>query len=70
MRLLMGPIHCSWDPQISFFNKIFIKNWSHNTIHIFKNYFVTIFLIFINMHLHLKKKKNNMRYPNKPLKSW
>ena len=30
----------------SLFNNFFIKNGSHNTIHIFKNYFVTVFLIF------------------------
>ena len=30
----------------SFFNKIFIKNRFHGTIHIFKNYFTTVFLIF------------------------
>ena len=51
-----------------FFNKTFIKNGSHDTIHIFKNYFATIFSVFgkINgiqiYHKHdkdilLKKKK-------------
>ena len=33
-------------PQTSFFNKTFIKNGSHDTIHTFKNYFATVFLIF------------------------
>ena len=32
--------------QISFFNKIFIKIKFHDTIHIFKNYFVTVFSVF------------------------
>ena len=39
-----------------FFSKIFIKNGSHCTIHTFKNYFTTVFLIF-----------NNKRYPNRLL---
>ena len=43
---LVGPVHCSWDPQTSFFNKTFIKNGSNDTIHIFKNYFTTVFSIF------------------------
>ena len=34
------------DPQISLFNKFFIKNESHGTIHTFKNYFVTVFFSF------------------------
>ena len=34
------------DPQISFFSYFFIKNGSHDTIHIFKNYFITIFSVF------------------------
>ena len=33
--------HYSWDLQ-SFYLKN-IKNWSHGTIHIFKNYFATVF---------------------------
>ena len=36
----------STDPQISLFCNFFIKNRSHGTIHIFKNYFATVFLIF------------------------
>ena len=44
---LVGPVHCSWDPQTSFFfNKTFIKNGSHSTIHTFKNYFATVFSVF------------------------
>ena len=46
LHCLVGSVHCSRDPQISFFTKIFIKNESHSTIHIFKNYFVTMFLVF------------------------
>ena len=34
------------DQQISLFNNFFIKNGSHGTIHIFKNYFSTVFLSF------------------------
>ena len=46
VAFLMGLVHSSRDPQTYFFNKIFIKNGSHDTIHIFKNYFVIIFLVF------------------------
>ena len=42
-----GPVHCSWDLQTSFFNKTFIKNGFHGTIHTFKNYFATVFSVFI-----------------------
>ena len=38
------------------FNKFFFKTRSHSTIHIFKNYFATVFSIF-----------SNKRYPNRPL---
>ena len=34
------------NPQISLFINFFIKNGSHDTIHIFKNYFVTMFFSF------------------------
>ena len=47
VRVSVGPVHYSWDPQSSFFNKIFIKNRSCGTIHIFKNYFATTFLVSI-----------------------
>ena len=57
--LLVGFLYCSRDPQTSFFNKIFIKNVSHGTIHIFKNYFATIFSVF--------NFQQNKRYPNRPL---
>ena len=46
MCLSMDPVHCSWDPQTSFFSKIFIKNGFHGIIHTFKNYFATIFSVF------------------------
>ena len=36
----------STDPQISLFCNFFIKNRSHDTIHIFKNYFATVFFNF------------------------
>ena len=57
--LSVGPVYCSQEPQTSFFNKIFIKNGSHDTIYIFKNYFATMFLIF--------SFQQNKRYPNKLL---
>ena len=41
-----------------FFNKTFIKNGFHDTIHIFKNYFATIFLIF--------SKISRIQNPNTP----
>ena len=53
----LGPVHYLRDLQISFFSKIFIKNGSHSTIHIFKNYFATIFLVF-----------SNKKYINRPIK--
>ena len=34
------------DPQISLFINFFIKNESHDIIHTFKNYFVTMFFSF------------------------
>ena len=38
--------YCSWVPQTPLFINFFIKNWSHNTIYIFKNYFATAFSVF------------------------
>ena len=35
----VGLVHYSWDPQTSFFNKIFIKNGCYGTIHTFKHIF-------------------------------
>ena len=46
--------------QITFFNNFFIKNRSHNTIYIFKNYFVTVFSVSI---FNFSKNKLN---PNRP----
>ena len=43
---LVGPVHCSQDPQTSFFRNLFIKNGFHGTIHTFKNYFVRVFSVF------------------------
>ena len=37
--------HCLLDPQ-SLYSKIYIKNESQDTIYTFKNYFITMFLIF------------------------
>ena len=44
--LLVGPVYCSRDPQTSFFSNFFIKNGSHSTLNTFKNYFVSVFLVF------------------------
>ena len=35
----MGPVHCSWDPQVLYSATFFIKNRSHSTIHTFKKLF-------------------------------
>ena len=43
---LVGPVHYSRDPQISFFSNFFFKNESHGTIYIFKNYFTIMFSVF------------------------
>ena len=48
-------LSCPWtmhlctvhEPQISFFSNLFIKNGSHDTIHTFKNYFATVFLVSV-----------------------
>ena len=37
--------HCLWDPQPLYSEKK-IKNGSYGTIHIFKNYFIIMFLVF------------------------
>ena len=42
----MCPVHYAQDPQTSFFIQTFIKNESYDTIHTFKNYFTTVFLVF------------------------
>ena len=42
----VGSMHSLWNSQTSFFNNTFIKNGSHDTIHTFKNYFVTVFSVF------------------------
>ena len=43
---IVGPVHCLWDTQVVYFNKFFFKTESYDTIHTFKNYFVTVFLVF------------------------
>ena len=43
-------------PASTKFGKINFKTVSHGTIHVFKNYFVTVFSVF-----------SNKRYPNKPI---
>ena len=39
-------MHCSWTHKFHFLSIFFIKNGSHGTIHIFKNYFATVFSVF------------------------
>ena len=39
-------VHCSRVLQTSLFSNFFIKNWLYGTIHTFKNYFATMFLVF------------------------
>ena len=39
-------MYCSQDPHSLYSKKIKIKNGFHNIIHIFKNYFATIFSVF------------------------
>ena len=48
------------DPQISFFINFFIKNGSHGTIYIFKNYFATV-ISAISFQF-----QQNKSYPNRP----
>ena len=50
-------MHYSWDPQPLYSEKN-IKNESHGTIYIFKNYFATMFSVF-NFN-------ENKLYPNGP----
>ena len=51
-----GPVYYSRDLQILYLAKKNFKTGSHDTIHIFKNYFATVFSVF-----------SNKRYPNRPL---
>ena len=46
VAFLVGLVYCLQESQTSFFNKIFIKNRFHGTIHIFKNYFTIVFSVF------------------------
>ena len=48
------------DPQIPFFSNFFIKNGSHGTIHTFKNYFATVFLVSV---FSFSKNKLNSNRP-------
>ena len=49
------------DSQILLFSNFFIKNESHDTIHIFKNYFAVIFSVAVFSF------SNNKFNPNGPL---
>ena len=53
-------MHCSRTPQTPLFINFFIKNGSHSTIHIFKNYFTTVFSVFSFQF------QQNKFYPNRP----
>ena len=44
-RVRCSRVRCSRVPQTSLFNHFFIKNGLHGTIHIFKNYFATVFSV-------------------------
>ena len=39
-------VYYSWVSKTSLFSHFFIKNGSYGTIHIFKNYFTTVFSVF------------------------
>ena len=41
----VGPVNSARNPQTSLFSNFFMKNGSHDTIHTFKNYFVTVFSV-------------------------
>ena len=62
----VGPEHYLWDPQISLFSNFFIKNRSHDTIHIFKNYFVIIFSVLV---FSFSNNKFNPNGPNTTLET-
>ena len=51
------------DPQIPLFSNFFIKNGSHDTVHTFINYFVTVFSVLV---FSFSKNKLN---PNRPIVS-
>ena len=72
--LFMNSSHIGWlfhgeqytcalfmDLQIPLFSNFFIKNESHGTIHIFKNYFVTVFSVFSFQF------QQNKFYSNRPV---
>ena len=54
-------MHCLRTHKFHFFINFFIKNGSHITIHIFKNYFATVFSVFSFQF------QQNKFYPNTPL---
>ena len=58
-NISMGLVHCLRDSQSFFLSNFFIKNWSHDTIHTFKNYFTTIFLVFIKISVIQTDSKND-----------
>ena len=55
-------MHCSWDLQPLYSEKN-IKNRTHNTIHTFKNYFITIFLVFNKINCVQMDSKCNIFVP-------
>ena len=43
----VDPMHCSWDPQVQISANFLLKlSFTILYIHIFKNYFVIVFIVF------------------------
>ena len=55
---IVGPMHCSRNPQTSLFSNFFIKNGSHGTIHNLKIILLQRFQFF--------SFQQNKLYPNEP----
>ena len=45
-----APVHGLRVPQITLLSNFFIKNWSHNIIYVFKNYFVAVFSVLAKIN--------------------
>ena len=58
LAFLCGSRALFMGPASTYFSKFFFKTRSHDTIHTFKNYFVTVFSVF-----------SNKRYPDKHIAS-
>ena len=53
----VGPMQCSQDSQV-FYLVTFSLKLIYNTIYIFKNYFITVFLVFNFLFLTVSDQKN------------